>query len=312
MIKIGLVNLDTSHPKSFSAYLNSGNRARYAAVFNDGFRGDDEVEGFMKMAGVEKRCSTIRELAGCVDIGFIQGCNWDKHPEQIQPFLDAGKPVYIDKPMVGNLADCKKLEKLAQKGAKILAGASVRYAEEITVFLRKPESERGKILTIFGTSGVDEFFYAINIVEAIHELSKSRPASAKFVGRTHVEGGLCETFFVTFENGVTAMYNSCIGPWHPLHLVIMTTKGTYPISFDSKKFPQPLLNHICDYMETGTCDLSSVQEVTDSVKIMLAARISRQKGGKEVKLMDIPESDPGFDGDLLEKEYASRSSKLYV
>jgi hypothetical protein len=35
----------------------------FTAVFNDGFRSNDEVEAFMKMVGVEKRCSTIEELS---------------------------------------------------------------------------------------------------------------------------------------------------------------------------------------------------------------------------------------------------------
>ena len=49
MIRIGVVNIDVSHPKAFSEYLKKGNRARYVAVYNEGFRGDDEVEGFIKI-----------------------------------------------------------------------------------------------------------------------------------------------------------------------------------------------------------------------------------------------------------------------
>ena len=51
MIKIGLVNIDVSHPKMFSRYLAKGNRMRYAAVYNDGFRGEDEVNAFVEKAG---------------------------------------------------------------------------------------------------------------------------------------------------------------------------------------------------------------------------------------------------------------------
>ena len=58
--------------------IDSG-RGRYVAIYNDGFRGDDEVEGFMRKYALEKRCDTVQELAEMVDIGFIQGCNWDKH-----------------------------------------------------------------------------------------------------------------------------------------------------------------------------------------------------------------------------------------
>ena len=58
MIKIGVVNIDTSHPLAFSEILLKENRARYAAVFNDGFRGDDEVESFIKKRGLEIKFNT--------------------------------------------------------------------------------------------------------------------------------------------------------------------------------------------------------------------------------------------------------------
>jgi hypothetical protein len=315
LIKIGLVNIDISHPKYFSEYLNRSNRARYTAVFNDGFRGEDEVEGFMKTAGIEKRCSTIKELAGCVDIGFIQGCNWDKHLAQAKYFVDAGKPVFIDKPIVGNLADCKKIENLAESGAVILGSSSVRYAAEITDFLSQPQSQRGEILNIFGTTGVDEFNYAIHIVEAIHQLSQSDAVCTKFVGRAKIEDKMCETYFVTFKNGITATYNSFVGLWQPFEIVIMTTKGTYNFRIaleDIYQLYAQMLDRICDYMETGKFSLASISQLTESVKIMLAGRISRETGSKEVNLADVPDNDPGYNGYVFEKEYAANAKKIYI
>ncbi|MDD4557306.1 MAG: hypothetical protein PHX89_00005, partial [bacterium] len=105
MIKIGIINIDTSHPITFAEYLKKGKRARYTAIYNDGFRSEAEVEGFISKYGLERRCSSIEELADCVDIGFVQGCNWDRHLSQAKLFLAGGKPVFIDKPIVGSLSD---------------------------------------------------------------------------------------------------------------------------------------------------------------------------------------------------------------
>src|SRR3990172_9109153 len=134
MIRIGVVDIDISHPRSFADYLKQGNRARYAAIYNEGFRGDDEVEGFIRNYGLDKRCDSIEELADFVDVGFLQSCNWDKRLRQAMPFIEKGKPVFFDKPMVCSIADCRKLEQLAADGAVILGSSSVRYAEEITEF----------------------------------------------------------------------------------------------------------------------------------------------------------------------------------
>jgi predicted dehydrogenase len=312
MIRIGAVNLDISHPKAFSQVLAQENRARYVAVYNDGFRGDDEVEAFIKTFGLEKRCESLEELADCVDVGFVQGCNWDKHLEQAQVFIKAGKPVYIDKPIVGNLADCHKLEALAAEGAVILGSSSVRYCEEIADFLARPEEERGRIMHVHGTAGVDEFNYASHVVEAIFGLVGAAADSTQFVGRSTCEDKVCETFFIRFENGVTATYNTFHGTWQPFEMVIMTTKGTYQFRIDCGKIYKSLLDRICDFMETGESQLASIPEITNSIKAMLAGRISRENGGQTVKLAEIPADDPGFDGAEFEKGYAAAAGKIYL
>ena len=71
MIKIGVVNIDVSHPKTFSQKLRSIGRARYAALYNAGFRGRDEVEGFRKMANLDRVCNSLEELVDAFDISGI-------------------------------------------------------------------------------------------------------------------------------------------------------------------------------------------------------------------------------------------------
>lgn len=311
MIRIGLVNLDVSHPKAFSEYLKKGDRARYVAVFNDGFREDDEVEGFIKNYGLEKRCSSVDELAEMVDVGFIQGCNWDKHLGYVMPFIDRKKPVFIDKPIVGSLKDCKKIEKLVADGAVILGSSSVRYAEEVVNFANTPVEERGEILNIFGTAGVDEFNYGVHIVEAIGGIAGTGAQSCRFVGSSVIDSKVCETFYVKFKSGMTATYNTFQGLWQPFEVVAMTTKGTFQFRIDTKKIYGALIDRICDYMETGENKLAPIETLTESIKIMLAGKVSRENGGVEVKLSEIPE-DASYDGDLFEKGYAAKASKIYL
>ena len=311
MIKIGVVNIDTSHPRAFSEYFKRQNRAKYTAVYNDGFRGDDEVEAFMESNSISFRSNSIDELADEVDIGFIQDCNWDKHLSHAMPFLNRGKPVFIDKPIVGNLEDCLKLEQLSKEGNVILGSSSVRYAYEIVDFLTRPEEERGKIMNIYGTAGVDEFNYAIHIVEAISMIAGAAAESARFIGSSQKDGKICETFFVEYENGITAAYNTFQGVWMPFELVIMTTKGTFQFRIDTSKIYGALLDKICDYMESGENTLAPVSEITDSIRIMLAAKISRENKGIMVPISQIPPDDPGYDGDKFEKEYAEKAAIIY-
>lgn len=312
MIHIGAVNIDTSHPLAFAEYLKAGSRARYAAVYNDGFRGDDEVDAFIRKYNLEKHCRTLEELADCVDVAFIHGCNWDKHLAYARPFIARKKPVFIDKPIVGNIRDCREIEKLAAAGAAVLGSSSVRYAREIVDFAGQPESERGRILNVFGTSGVDEFNYGIHVVEGIEGLVGTGALSCAFTGRSKVDGKICETFFVKYANGVTVVYNTLQGVWQPFEFVIMTTKTTFQFRVDTKKIYAALLDSICDYMETKKNPLAPVPALTESVKIMLAGRVSRERGGSECRLADIHADDPGYDGNAFEHTYAAASKKIYI
>jgi hypothetical protein len=312
MFKIGIVNIDVSHPLAFANLLATENRARYAAIYNDGFRGDDEVEAFIQDFKLEKRCSSIEELAECVDIGFIQGCNWDKHIKQALPFIKAGKPVFIDKPIVGNIVDCNKLEALASDGAVILGSSSVRYCQEVADFLAMPEKKRGKIMSIFGTSGVDEFNYGVHIVEAITELAGVNAQSCKYIGSNSVDNKNCETFFVKFENGITATYNTFHGLWQPFEVVITTTVGIWQFRIDCSRIYKALLDRICDYMESTNNKLAPVSVLLEPVKIMLAGRISREQNGIECQIADIPDNDSGYNGATFEKSYAAISPKMYL
>ena len=145
MIRIGAVNIDTSHPLGFGEVMEKDDRARYVGVYNDSFRPDSEVEGFIRRFGLEKRCNTLEELAAMCDIGFIHGCDWDDHLRCAMPFIEQGKPVFIDKPLVGNLADCRRVEQLVKDGAVILGASSARYAYEVQQFLALPDGAAHKV-----------------------------------------------------------------------------------------------------------------------------------------------------------------------
>lgn len=311
MIRIGVVNIDVSHPLAFSKVLMEENRARYVAVYNDGFRPDAEVDAFIEKRGLECRCATVEELADKVDVGFIQGCNWDKHLNYVEPFLKRGKPVFIDKPMVGNMKDIRRLEALMEKGLKVLGCSSMRYANELTEFMARPEEERGAVINVMGTCGVDEFNYGIHIVEAIGALAK-RPVSVRFDGAGDKGGKHTESFTVLFEDGATATYITVAGVWLNCDLLVTTTKAVYPISIDSGRIYKAMLDRICDQLETGRSDLAPVADILDSVKIMLAGRLSREKGGQVVRIDEIPEDDPGYDGDSFEKGYAAAAAPIYL
>ncbi len=311
MIKIGLVNIDTSHPLAFARYLHKGDHARFTGIYNDGFRGDDEVDAFVNNFGLKKRYTNLDELAEDSDLGIINDVNWDTHLEHALPFLKQGKPVFIDKPFVGKLDHCLALEKLADAGAVIMGSSSLRYTSEVDSFLSRPESERGKTLLAYGVCGVDEFNYGIHTVEQIGSVMGIGAISTTYMGKAEREGIPAETFRVEYSNGSAAFYTLCIGPSQPFGLTVVTTKSTYSLFPNLSSLYESMLDRLCDALETGVEIMPPVRHLTESVKILLAGRISRETGA-EVKIADIPLDDPGFDGAEFASGYAAESGKIYL
>lgn len=313
MIKIGCVSLDVSHPMGFAEELEKYCMdMKYEYVYNKGFRGEDETDWFVKRFGLKGKVEKIEDMVDKVDVGFVQSCNWDKHLDEAMPFIKAGKPVFIDKPVVGSVQDAEKILALVKEGAYIIGSSSARHADEIQAFLRKSKEERGDIVSIFGTCGVDEFNYSVHIVEIFSEIAGAKAVACRFDGYgVAPDGHRVETYTLTFENGIVAQYHTYIGGWRPFHLTVMTTKGSYQIAIDSSKIYVSLLREIYRELMTRKSNLADVETLANCSLVMLCGKKSRdEKQGATVSLEQLS-ADDKFDGYAFEKTYAANASKIY-
>ena len=314
MIKVGAINIDVSHPKAFSEILAQGDRARYVAVYNDGFRGNDEVEAFAKKMDL-KICDTLEELADMVDIGFCHSCNWDKHLNYVKPFIDRNKPVFIDKPIVGNMDDLRKLEEYCANGGKIIGTSALRYCDEVDDIKAKLKEVDAKPVHTVVTVGPDDFNYAIHAIEFLCGLYEARPVSCKFVGRAVVDSKNCETYFVKFDDGTTAQYINYLGKFTFFNAIVLSSDPQvdfdYCFAVDNSKFYKKMLDNVCDYVEGKENTIATCDQMCDAIKIMLAGKASKENGGIEVPFDSDLLNKTSFDGNEFERGYAARGTKLF-
>ncbi len=301
MIRIGTVNIDTSHAPSFAEILLGGDRARYTAIYNDGFRTDAEVDAFIQKYGLEKRYYDLSEMADNIDVAFIQSCDWDRHIELSEPFIKKNVPVFIDKPIVGNLRDARKIEEWAAQGKVILGTSAMRYTYEHDDFFAQSSAE--DIISVTATVGVDEFNYAIHAVEEILGFVKnSVPVSTEYIGTNDAGGVEVDSYRVLFANGVSAYYHICKKGWQPSTAIVMTKKTTFVYKIDSGKVYEAMLKQVCNYFEGKENNMASVESMLYAVRIMLAGIKSRKLGGAQL-LCCLTEDDPAFDGKKFYESY---------
>ena len=301
MLRIGTVNIDTSHAPSFAEILLKGDRARYTAIYNDGFRTDEEVEAFISKYGLEKRYYDLSEMADNIDVAFIQSCDWDRHIELCEPFIAKNVPVFIDKPIVGCLRDARIIEKWASEGKVILGTSAMRYTYEHDDFLAN--ADPADIISLTATVGVDEFNYAIHAVEEILGfVGSTKPVSTEYIGTNDAGGVEVDSYRVIFANGVSAYYHICKKGWQPSTAIVMTKKTTFVYKRDSNKVYEAMLKHVCGWFEHKENRMASVESMLDAVKIMLAGIKSRKLGGAQL-ICCLTEDDPSFDGKAFYESY---------
>jgi predicted dehydrogenase len=127
-LRAGIIGLDTSHVVAFTKILNSPNAkgdladVRIVAAHPGGSAdipdSRNRVEGYTKTLreqyGVEI-VDSIDALLKKVDVVFLESLDGRPHLEQVKPVFAARKPVFIDKPVAGSLADAIQIFELARK-----------------------------------------------------------------------------------------------------------------------------------------------------------------------------------------------------
>jgi hypothetical protein len=156
MIRLGVLDFDTSHVTAFTARLNHVGVPREQWV--DGARVvvgcpgtsrmmPERIPGYRK--AMEKFGVPLVErptdMIGRVDGMLIESQEGGVHFDRAKPFLEAGLPCFIDKPFTCSTADARKIFALsAKKKAPVFSASSLRYAPEVTGFLA--DAARGKVV----------------------------------------------------------------------------------------------------------------------------------------------------------------------
>lgn len=109
---------DNSHALIFSQMANGLDKANYVPglevthLFGLDDKRNREVSEKGKVPNI---VSDPKEMLGKVDAAFIEFRHGGLHLKYAKPFIEAGIPVFVDKPLAASTADARKLLSLAKK-----------------------------------------------------------------------------------------------------------------------------------------------------------------------------------------------------
>jgi hypothetical protein len=297
-LKAGIIGLDTSHVVAFTQVLNNPkakgvlSRVRIVAAYPGGSAdipdSKNRVEGFTKTLRDKfhvEIVDSIDELLKKVDVVFLESVDGRPHLEQVKPVFKAKKPVFIDKPVAGSLADAVEIYRLAKEsGTPCFCSSSLRFSPGIQAVRNDPRI--GDVLgcDAYGPCSLephhpDLFWYGIHGVETLFTIMGTGCVS---VTRVQTKNG--EFVTGTWKDNRVGTFRGIRGGKADYGALVFGSKGIGPSGGYGGY--EPLVVEICKFFETGKPPVSA-EETLEIYAFMEAADESKRQGGKPVTLASV-------------------------
>ncbi len=297
-LRAGIIGLDTSHVVAFTQLLNAATPkaevagvrvvAAYAGGSPDIPSSRDRVAGYTKdlhdKFGVTI-VGSIDELLAKVDVVLLESVDGRPHLEQARPVFKAHKPVFIDKPVAGTLADAIAIFDMAREtNTPCFSSSSLRFGTGVSAI--QNETKVGDIIgcDVYGPCSLEEhhpdlFWYGIHGVETLFTILGT---GCQSVSRTQTESTELVTG-VWNDGRVGAFRGMRKGPYK-YGGTVFGTKGNALIG-DYGGY-EPLVVEIVKFFKTGRPPVSA-DETLEIYAFMEAADESKRRGGKPVTVESV-------------------------
>jgi len=299
VIKLGMADLCTSHPGAWLPIISKMQDVEVVAVHDSGgVRPPGYAEEFAREHCVETVTDTLDEMVDLVDAAIVHSANWDLHLPHAVPFIEAGVPVLIDKPMVGNLRDLHELERLQAKyGTMVMGGSSVRYAAEVQE-LSALRDEMGTLGVGWAQGRGDFFNYGIHTIEMFQGFFGPGVRAVEHVGAN----GPMDVFRADYDSGVPVFFalGAIANPWF---ISVTSSNGVFERTLTAGDNYRRLIEAWVEALKTEEPPIS-LEDNLEAVRVALAAKVARRDG--TICYLEDLTNEERFDGDAFAEEYAKR------
>jgi Oxidoreductase family, NAD-binding Rossmann fold len=272
MKKIGFIDLDTSHPRSFVKRINAMNGFQVTGVFDRGrAKGKTETTAFCKEFDV-KEYESVQALAEDCDGIMVLSADWETHLEDITVVLEAGKACYCDKPLVTSLDELDRFVALCeQNSAPMFAGSGWRWNAKTSALATKIKTAH--ISDAIFCVPSDRYYYGIHGVEWVLGLFGSGIEAVK------VEISTDNATIVSLYHQRGMAIRLVLETDSPLSRfnVFAADGKDYSLPLDGDDIHDGICGNFAQTITTGKSP-ATVAELTEAVRIMFAIEESLLTG----------------------------------
>lgn len=222
------------------------------------------------------------DVIGEVDAVVIATDRGSEHVARCRPFVEAGLPIFVDKPLVNDLDDLRTFVGWVRDGHAIMSSSSMRYAKEFLPY-RLSTRELGDLRLVTITSPKSWEAYGIHALEAVYPILG---AGFDTVRNTGSDGR--DVVHLTHRSGadVLAVVNADMyGSFG--HLQLCGTQAAVQTRFADTFYAfRAQLAAFVDYLRSGERPFG-FDETVELMKLVIAGTISREQDGRLVRLAEL-------------------------
>ncbi len=232
------------------------------------------------VANPEDVISQVDAVLIATDVG-------DEHLARATPFLEAGIPIFIDKPLTDRADHLQEFIRFARMGKPFLSSSCMRYAREYQDrggALQKVGSLRAITMTMCKSWEK----YGIHALEGVYGFLE--PGAWVSVCNTGSEKR--NIVHVAHRSGVDVLIANIADMYGAFGcLGLFGTNGQMSVQFKDTFYAfKKQLEAFVEYLRTGNSPFPFEQTV-ELIKMVLAGITSRQEGGRKVLLSEIEPSN---------------------
>ena len=306
MTTIGIVGMSpgNAHPYSWSAIINGQydgaeiSRVGYPAVaaYLDANRDTlglpnarvthvwaqepGIAESIARATGIDHVVENLADMIGAVDAVILARDDPEHHVEMAKPFLDAGVPLFVDKPLAATLPDLAYFAEQHAAGKLLMSCSSMRYANECRIVKQELKS-LGNIELVTAVGKKDWPKYGVHLLEALFALlDDPAPRSVRHVGQAGKD-----IVYLEFENGIQATLHLFMDIAPTFQLSVFGQQGWRLI--DIKNSYSMFRDNLIEFIRSVEEGQSRIPfaKTAAIIRTLIGAEESLKNGGKTVSLL---------------------------
>ena len=180
-----------------------------------------------KAANISSVTEKLTDMIGAVDAILLARDDYENHAIYALPFLNAGIPIYIDKPLACSVEGARELFSHQKYNGQIFTGSALKYAYEMQLSLKELD-KIGKIHFIKAVVPKDWRKYSIHVIDPIVQLPIDK---GSILWSAASKAGCINNLTVGYSSNMVVSIDSVGDVLAPIKISVYGAKGHRDLVF---------------------------------------------------------------------------------